>query len=397
MQLRARKSLSAIVIGGAATIISALPTLLTGALAPKLAESLAFSVAGLGTAFAIQSGVGALVSAPMGRYVDRLGVARSIRLAMLVVASVAFLIATAARTYSILVVLLVFSAIGNRLIEPATNRLLVEDVNPKRLGLAFGLKQSAPPIALVLAGLSVPTVAAIWGWRGAFGLASVLALSVAGVVWRRASPPRRAAARPMPDGDDPVTEPETDARSLLILSLAFGFANAASSTIPVFYVTAAVATGTSASTAGLTIAIASSVAGATRLLLGVVADRMFTGHLRLCGIMLASGAVGFVMLASGRAALATIGVVLALAAAWGFSGLFWFTLVRSNPNTAGAVSGRVAPGALVASSASPLIFGLIAQNAGFLFGWAFAAVMAILAAAFMFLGERSMARARAAR
>lgn len=395
MELRARKSVSAVLIGGAATIIGSLPTLLTGALAPKLAESLAFSVAGLGIAFAIQSGAGAVISAPMGRFVDRFGVARSIRLAMLVTAAVAFLISTAARTYSILVILLVFSAVGNRLIEPATNRLLVEDVNPKRLGFAFGLKQAAPPIGLLLAGLSVPTVAATWGWRSAFALATVLALGAAGVLWRRASPLRRAAARTTFDEGAASTASETDARSLRILWLAFGFANAASSTIPVFYVTAAVDAGSSTSAAGVTLAIASSSAGATRLLLGIVADRMFTGHLRLCGILLASSAVGFGLLANGRPALATVGVVLALTASWGFSGLFWFTLVRSNPLTAGAVSGKVAPGALIANSLSPLIFGLIAQQSGFMDGWIFAAIMAILAATGMFLGERSMNRASA--
>lgn len=395
MELRARRSVSAIFIGGAATIIGSLPSMLTGALAPKLAESLSFSVAGLGIAFAIQSGAGAVISAPTGRFVDRFGVARSIRLAMLVTAAVAFLISTAARTYSILVILLVFSAVSNRLIEPATNRLLVEDVNPKRLGFAFGLKQAAPPIALLLAGLSVPSVAATWGWRSAFALATVLALGAAGVLWRRASPLRRAAARRKSDEGAASTASETDARSLRILSLAFGFANAASSTIPVFYVTAAVDAGIATSAAGVTLAIASSSAGATRLLLGIVADRMFTGHLRLCGILLASSAVGFGLLANGRPALATVGVVLALTASWGFSGLFWFTLVRSDPLTAGAVSGKVAPPALFASSLSPLIFGLIAQRSGFMDGWIFATIMAMLAATGMFVGERSMNRASA--
>lgn len=397
MHLRPRPSLGAIVIGGGATVIGSLPSLLTGALAPQLAEALAFGVAGLGTAFAIQSGVGALASVPLGRVVDRLGAARSIRLAMLVTATIAFLIAVAARSFVVLVALLVVGALGKRLIEPASNRLLMDHVGPRRLGLAFGLKQSAPPAAVLLAGLSVPIVATAWGWRGAYAIAGVLAVAVAAGVWRRSSQTPRARTELTSASDDQPRDAGPDHRTLLILTIAFGLANGASVTVPVFYVSAAVFAGASPAAAGVMLAVASSVAIGMRLLLGVVADRLVDGHLRLCGAMLGGGALGFALLATGHPASVTVGVILALAGAWGFSGVFWFTMVRSNPSAAGAVTGKVAPGALIANSLSPLLFGLIAEEASFALGWGFAGFMAALAAAGMILGDRGMSRIPQAR
>lgn len=397
MQLRPRASLGAIVIGGAATVIGSLPGLLTGALAPQLAEALAFGVAGLGTAFAIQSGAGALASVPLGRVVDRLGAARSIRLAMLVTATIAFLIATVTRSFVALVALLVVGSLAKRLIEPAANRLLMDHVGQRRLGLAFGLKQSAPPAAVLLAGLSVPIVATVWGWRGAYAIAGVLAVGVAAAVWRRSTPRVRAVSEPGRSSDDSPSDAGPDRRTLLILTIAFGLANGASVTVPVFYVSAAVFAGTSPAAAGIMLAVASSVAIGMRLLLGVVTDRLVDGHLRLCGAMLASGAVGFGLLATGHTVLVTGGVILALAGAWGFSGVFWFTMVRSNPSAAGTVTGKVAPGALIANSLSPLLFGLIAERASFAVGWGFAGVMAALAAGGMILGDRGLSRVPEAR
>lgn len=392
MKLRSSGPFRIILIGAGATIIASLPGLMAGALAPILSEALRFSVAGLGTAFAVSSGVSALVSTRIGRSVDRLGATRSIWVAMLFTASVALLIAVAVRNFSTLVVLLVLATLGSRLIEPAANRLLVEEIDQRRLGFAFGLKQSAPPFAAVLAGLSV----SLPDWRVAYGLATVLALGVAMAVWPRDS--TAAAQRPQVSATE-VRRPNDlddgdDRRTVLILTVAFGLAHASFPAILQFYVTAAVAAGTTPSAAGRMLAVASGLAVATRLTLGVVSDRMFDGHLKLCGVMLGIGAIGFVLLAAGGSTLATVGVVVALGTAWGFNGVFWFTMIRHNPSNAGSVSGRIAPGALIALTLSPLLFGQIAENIGFRVGWLFSAAMAALAAVGMFLGDRSRREAR---
>lgn len=380
-------------IGGSATVIGSLPALLTGVLAPQVSAALSFGVAGLGAAFAVQSGVGALTSVPLGRLVDRLGATRSIRLAMITTAIVSLGIAAVARSFVVLVLLLAVGACAKRMIEPAANRLLINNVGDHRLGLAFGLKQSAPPAAVMLAGSSVPLAAMTWGWPSAYVVAGAMALLVVAAVQRRRSVVNPASAESsassrVPTAGDPEPESSRRRSTLIVLSVAFGLANGASVTVPVFYVSAAVAAGATPTAAGAVLAAASIVALVVRLALGVVTDRLTGGHLRLCAVMLGAGAGGFSLLATGRTTLVTAGVVLALAGAWGFSGVFWFTLVRSNPAAPGRITGRIAPGALVANSASPLVFGLIAGNYTYALGWVFAGLMAGLAAIGMLVGER---------
>jgi len=111
--------------------------------------------------------------------------------------------------------------------------------------------------------------------------------------------------------------------------------------------------------------------------------------LQLCAALLAVGAIGFALLASQTPVLTEIGVVIGLGTAWGFNGLFWFAVVRSNASDAGSVSGRIAPGALIALTVSPLVFSQIAENLGFRAGWLFSASMAALAALGMLLAHRS--------
>ena len=393
MRLKPRPSHAAIVIGGAATVLGSLPGMLTGALAPELSVALSFSVAGLGTAIAIQNSVGVLAAVPLGHVVDRLGATRSIRLAMLTIGLIALSIAFVARSYTMLVVLLALGSVAKRLIEPASNRLLINNVGLHRLGLAFGLKQSAPPAAVMLAGLSVPVVAAVWGWQAAFVITGLLALTLAGTAHRRPRPAPRPTSRGSSSGPRSAPHATRPTRQVLILlSVAFGFANGASVTVPVFYVSSAVAAGAAPGVAGAMLGTASATAIVVRLALGVITDRLVHGHLLVCAVMLATGAVGFGLLASGQATLVVIGVLLALGGAWGFSGMFWFTMVRANPTAPGEITGKIAPGALIANSVSPLIFGIVADRYSYGLGWAMAATMALLAAVGMYLGDRRMAR-----
>lgn len=387
MRLRSRGPVAVVALSGGATIVGSLPGLMAGALAPRLSEALVFSVAGLGTAFALSSGVSALFSARIGRTVDRLGAPRAIRLSMLLSGAVALLVAAVARDFRTLVVLLVLGTLGTRILEPAANRFLVEEVGQRRLGLAFGLKQSAPPVAAVIAGLSV----SLPDWRLAYGLAALLALSVALAIWPRE---RRSIAHLSRSDETATASAESanggdDRRTIVILTLAFGFAHASFPAILQFYVTGAVAAGTAPGTAGRVLAIASGLAVVTRLSLGLVSDRLVDGHLQLCAAMLGAGAFGFALLASQTPVLAEIGVVIGLGTAWGFNGLFWFAVVRSNASDAGSVSGRIAPGALIALTVSPLVFSQIAENLGFRAGWLFSASMAALAALGMLLAHRS--------
>jgi MFS family permease len=57
--------------------------------------------------------------------------------------------------------------------------MLSNAVPARRLGAAFGIKQSAPPATTMMAGLSVPLLAVTLGWRAGYLTSAVLAAIVA--------------------------------------------------------------------------------------------------------------------------------------------------------------------------------------------------------------------------
>ncbi len=62
---------------------------------------------------------------------------------------------------------------ANSVAQPAINLFMAEQVPLERQGLAFGIKQSAIPGAILVSGLALPLIALPLGWRSAFALAGV--------------------------------------------------------------------------------------------------------------------------------------------------------------------------------------------------------------------------------
>ena len=379
-----RAAVRATIVGGGITVVGVLPMFLTGSMAVQITEDLGFGATGLGLAIGIFRGTGALSAVFTGRLVDRLGGVWSVRLAATIAIVVALGIGLWARSWWQLVVWLMIGSAANTIAQPAANRMLVNRVPPERQGLAFGVKQSAPPVATLLAGLSVPLVATTVGWRWAFSLAVILALVVAAGAGRPA--PRSA---PLRRSDGP-RQPLDGRRTLILLAASFGIGTAASSTIPVFYVDAAVDAGSSSSLAGTMLAVASIAAILVRLCGGLAADRMVNGHLRLCAVLLLSGATGLLLLATGDVTLMALGAIVGLAGTWGFNGIFFYAVVRSRPKRPGSVTGVIMPGALTGTSVGPMAFGVIAGATGYSTAWLAAVLVAIAGAAAMLLAARML-------
>lgn len=383
-----RSPARAIGLGGGVAIVYVLPVFLTGALSVEIMRDLAFGSAGLGLAVGAHRFAGAIMSPYLGRWADRLGATRSIRLTALIAMAASLGIATTATRWAILVAWMTVGGCAQALGTPAANRLLSNVIRPARLGTAFGIKQSAPPTATMLAGLSVPVIALTIGWRWAYVAAALLGVVVI-----------FAAGRPPPV--DPRRRAESagsrlaDRRMILLLAVAFGLGNATSSTVTTFYVDAAVRAGTSADFAGTMLAVASIATIITRVVSGAVSDRLSTGHLRLCAGLLVVGSIGIAMLATGRPAWMAAGALVGLAGTWGFGGVFWFALVRAYPDAPGQASGAIAPGVLGGSTAGPVVFGFIADSAGFAVAWTFIGVVALVAAGAALVCSRKLARRQA--
>jgi nitrate/nitrite transporter NarK len=232
---------------------------------------------------------------------------------------------------------------------------------------------------IVIAGVS-----GYWGRRVAQQLLAMPDVRVLGVDRRPPAQPLRTEHSGKKDEGRPSSS------MVVTLMISFGLGTAAATTLPAFYVDAAVRVGTGASTAGGLLATASLAAIMVRVMAGALCDRMVKGHMRLAGGLLAIGSLGILLLASGTPRLMAAGVVLGLAGAWGFNGVFWYALMRAYPTSPGTTTGAVAPGGLVGGIVGPTTFGLIVDASGYAAAWIMSTVLALASASAMILVARRL-------
>jgi MFS family permease len=371
-------------LGAATTVAYMLPVFLVGALAVPVTAELGFGDVGLGAAVAVYYAAMAAASVHLGRAVDRIGALRAMRVSAVAAAVATLGIAALARSWVVLAALLAVGGTAGALGQPSANRLLSRRVPAHRLATAFGLKQAAPPIASLLAGLSVPSIGVLLGWRAAFVAAGAVAVVLAVAVGPPTGTVRQAAAerdrRRL--GDRPT---------LLALGFGLGFAFAANSSILAFYVVAAVDAGTPEPRAGLYYALASLAAIVSRVVLGVAVDRWPIRPLLLCACLMAFGGVAAAGLAAPSATVMAAALPVALVGTWGFNSVFWFAAVSAYPEAPGRVTGVLAPAAL-GGTLGPVAFGAIADTAGYPSAWWMVALLGLAGAASLQLASVRLRR-----
>lgn len=377
-----RSNAGTIAIASGATLVVTLPPYFSGVLVVQLTNELAFGVAAFGAATAVHYGVGAALSFHAGRLVDVLGAARSLRIAMLLTMLSSLGIGYLTTSWVGLAVSLGLGGVSHAFCQPAVNRLIVNRITPSTMGLAFGVKQSAPPVGSLLAGLIVPVMALTFGWRSTFYLSAILSLAVMLFVGRPQVPPAGMGQRPK--------RTALPQRTLLLwLTLAFGFAVGANATTLAFYVDAAVVAGTSQQNAGLFFALASVLSVIVRIAAGAMLDRTAVVPLNMVAVLVGAGSVGFVLLATGRTGLMVAGVVLALGLNWGFPSAFWIGLMRVFPDQPGRITGEMQPGGFGAMLV-PLVFGVTVEARGYTTAWLGLLVISVVSTGVFFYCARRL-------
>ncbi|MGQ0576391.1 MAG: MFS transporter [Pseudonocardia sp.] len=369
------------------TTVTVLPVFLTGGLAVQIGAELGFDPAGLGLIVALFFGVSAVAALPAGWLVERFGAGVTSRVGVLGAGATMLGIAGLAHTYVTFVAILLCSAWCNVLGQLASNLTLARGIPAGRLGLSFGIKQSAIPIATLLAGLSVPAIALTAGWRWAFVAGAALAV-LALVVGPRGVQGR---ARTTADPGERATA------ALAVLGLAAGLAAAAACALGIFLVASAVDGGIDPGTAGLVLTLGSVVGLSVRLLHGWLADRRDGGHIAVVAGSLVLGAGGVALLALPGTLPLVAGTVLAYGLGWAWPGLLQFAVVRLNPSAPAAATSIVQVGVYGGGFGGPVGFGLIAAHAGFTTAWLVAAAVMAMAAGLMVLGRRMLLAHRTAR
>jgi MFS family permease len=366
----------------ATTAVAVIPVFLVGGLAVQIGAELRFNPAGLGLAVALYFAAAALCSLPAGWLVERFGDRLTSRAGVLLAALSMLGIAGLAHSYAALVALLMVGAAANSLGQLSSNLSLARQVPRHRQGLSFGIKQSAIPLATLLAGAAVPAVALPLGWRWAFVIVAGLAMLVLPLAPRGPRPPARA-----PGTGDPRTERATAA--LVVVACAAALSAGSASALGIFLVDSVVAQGIGAATAGTVLTLGSVVGAASRIGGGWLADRRGGQHLVVVAATLGLGAFGLALLAVPGMTPLLVGTVLGYGLGWSWPGVLNFAVVRLNPLAPAAATSITQSGVYVGGCAGPLLFGLLAAHS-YPLAWLVAAGAMVAAALTMLVGRRML-------
>ena len=378
-----RRPVRALVSSVSAQTGAMMPAFLTGALALQLRRDLGMSDSLLGAAVAFFFLVAAVASPHAGALTDHLGPQRSQRIANALV--IASLLGSAVLVYNYVTLLLLLGvgAAGLAIAGPGTKVMVAKGVPLNRHGVAFGIQAGAVPLASLLAGLTIPTIALPFGWRWAYVV--VCALPILSFV---IAPQVGAAVRVAQRASRRLAD--IDYRPLIMLALAAAFGSAAATTLAAFFVSAAEETGISEGLAGALLSIGSALVVAGRIYAGLNADRRGTDPLRSVAALMAFSTLGYLLTASNSPYLMPIGALFALGAGWSWSGLMVHAVVRHYPTAPGAATGMVSGGLNVGGVVGPLAFGLIVQHVSYPVGFIATAASTLLGSIAAVAGRRRL-------
>lgn len=370
-----RPSLVGVAVG-AATV---LPGFLVGALALQLRADLGASVEAVGAGVTVFFLAGAAAAGAGGRLADRIGALAAMRAAAAITAGCLLAIAAAADSLAVLYALLTLAGLANAVSQTAINLFMADQVSRERQGLAFGIKQSGIPAAILVSGLALPALALPLGWRATFALCGGGVIAVAAVLGRgAASFPPGAERRPAP----------APSRELVLLAAGAALASAGPCALGAYLVASAVEAGIAEGAAGLLAALGSATSLLVRMALGARADRRRDYGFGTVVMLLALGAGGFALLAMESATAFVAGTLIAFALGWGWPGLFNLAVVVSNRAAPGAATGITQTGIYVGAASGPAAFGAIAAGSGYGTAWTLVAATSLLAALAIWLAAR---------
>jgi MFS family permease len=359
-----------------------LPGFLVGALALQIRGDLGGSVSTVAagvTAFFLAGAFGAGLG---GRLSERTGALRAMRGAALTTCACLLAAAAFAQSLAVLFVFLAVAGLANAVAQPAINLFMADQVAIERQGLAFGIKQSAIPAAVLISGLALPLLAIPFGWRATFALCAVGPLAVAVVLSRQAGALRAPPAR---------ERPPRPSQALILIALGAALGSSAPGALSAYLVAAGVEAGIGEGTAGLLAALGSAASLLVRLTVGVRADRRSDYGFAMVTALLVVGSLGFVLLAFEEPAPFVVGVVVAFAFGWGWPGLFNMAVVHLHREAPGAATGVSQTGIYIGAAGGPAAFGGLYSAAGFATAWLVAAAVAVAAGLVLALAGRRAA------
>lgn len=374
--------LPGLVIVSSALVLAALPLFMVGGLAVQIRGELGFSETALGAAITTGFVVGA-VSAPFGgRLADRVGPRSALYLGSSLSGISLLGLGMFTDGWGLLVAFLAIAGLAVAITDPGLAILVNSSIPDEKHGLAFGLKEASIPAATLAAGAAVPAIALTVGWRWGFALGAVPFLVVIALLVRMNW---EFGTSSDPDEDGALDRPGESGPDwrIILTAAAAALGTAAASGVGVFLTESAVAMGISPAAAGILLAVGSVAGIVTRITTGIQADRSGGQQFRLIAGMLAVGSLTIALGSAGNIALLVVGTIGAFTGGWGWTGLYFLSLVKANPTRPGAVAGIGTAGLGVGNALGPFLFGLTAQSFSFRIAWLGAGALAAFASILM--------------
>jgi len=343
--------------------------------APLIKDSFGLSHAGVGAIASAVYGTASATSVIAGRLTDRIGPGPVLVLAMLAL-GLGVTIAALAPGAVVFFAGVLVCGLGYGAVTPPTN-VLANPRSARRRGLAMSVKQSGIPLGGIIAGASLPPVAALAGWRSAMALPVVLCALLA-VASARASGRGAAAGTVAGGGQQP------DVVLRLFPGHAFGFLMAGVQVTIFTFLTVYLTDdrGLSVGRAGSMLALLMVGGLVGRPVWGWLSDRRRRDRIRvLQAVSLLSGAGLALVPVLGAPMLAGAALAVGLCAV-GWNGVYIATVSESVPpamigSTTGVAMLLVNLGAVVL----PPAFGALVGVSGWPAGWYACAALSLLALA----------------
>ena len=384
VSLQRNPLLTAVVYTG----VGALPMFLVSSQILQLDAEIGFGVGRLGLATAAFFGSAALAAHPAGGVVARLGSAAGIRVGS-TITIVGCVVAGLATSWWMIPIATALAGSGNGFIQVASNVAIFDSVSLRRQGLAFGSKQASVPLGSFLAGLSLPVIGLVFGWRWVFAGTALLALALAVSAPRFERDPQTQRAH---EGVGPP------GRSIWWLALAGITGAMAGNGLSLFIVPSAVDIGISEAAAGGVLAVCSLLVVVLRVGAGWFVDRRHSsGHIEMTWMVgVGSVAAAFLIVATAPG-MYLLALPLALLGAWGWPGVIFYTVVHTYPEMAARASGRILSSNLTGTVIGPMVVGALAARDNYPGAWLFVSISAAVSTVAFVAARRTTEPARLSR
>ena len=326
-----------------------------GIIAVVFITDLGISRTQLGFVFAINTVGAAVLSPVIGRITDKIGG----RAAMIVVALTAagsFLILGVAGSLVVLAVGSAVGAVAQAGSNPATNKLIAEDLPSGSQGIVTGIKQSGVQAFIFAGGLIVPSMALAWGRVSAYVMLAVVsvALAVAGAWLLPRQPPKARGS-----GTHPSPRERLPGAIWWITAYGFLLGFAGSATV-MFALFTTEKLGKSIVIGGAVAAVVGLTAMPARIAWAHHAERHHAFRSSLLVISLLGVLASLALLGAGAGSWWLIWVAAVLTgigpSSWNSVGMLGL-IVFAGPKAAGHASGVILFGFLIGLGIGPPLFG----------------------------------------